>query len=102
MSSLMVGNCSQLFDLRSDPNELDNLVANPNYANILKKLTNLLVNQLYGGDETWVQGGQLVGLPNKEFVSGPNKGLSSQRGHHWPPPPQTNMSQIEWFSESKQ
>ena len=97
-----VGNYSQLFDIQNDPNELDNLVGNPNYTNTLKKLTNLLISQLYGGDETWVQDGQLVGLPDKEFISGPNKGLSSQRGHHWPPPPQTNMPQIEWFSENKE
>ncbi|HCK13012.1 TPA: arylsulfatase [Candidatus Poribacteria bacterium] len=96
-----VGNCSQLFDLQGDPNELDNLVADPKYAIVLEKLTNLLIGQLYGGDETWVQNGRLVGLPDKEFVSGPNRGLSSQRGHHWPPPPQTDMPQIEWFSESK-
>jgi choline-sulfatase len=96
-----VGNCRQLFDLENDPDELTNLAASPDYAEILAHLTGLLVGQLYGGDEAWIQDGQLAGLPNRSFVPGPNKGLSSQRGHHWPPPPRTDMPQIEWHVEAK-
>ena len=94
-----VGNYRQLFDLQNDPNELLNLVEAPEHAATLARLTTLLVSQLYDGDEAWAQGEQLVGLPNQSFVPGPNRGLSSQRGNHWPPPPRTDMPQIEWHSE---
>ncbi|MCZ6679520.1 MAG: sulfatase-like hydrolase/transferase, partial [Candidatus Poribacteria bacterium] len=96
-----VGNCRQLFDLESDPQELTDLSNSAEHADVLARLTDLLISQLYGGDEAWVQNGQLVGLPDRDFVPGPNRGLSSQRGAHWPPPPQTDMPQIEWFSERK-
>jgi arylsulfatase A-like enzyme len=96
-----VGNYQQLFDLETDPDELIDLSRSPDHAEILAQLTQLLIGQLYGGDEAWVQASQLVGLPDREFVPGPNKGLSSQRGHHWPPPPRTDMPQIEWHHEAK-
>jgi arylsulfatase len=92
-----VGNCCQLFDLDNDPNELTDLSDSPECNSVLKKLSNLLIGELYGGDEAWVKDGKLVGLPDRPFVPGPNRGLSSQRGEHWPPPPKTDMGQIEWF-----
>jgi arylsulfatase A-like enzyme len=91
-----VGNRRQLFDRRDDPHELNDVAASPAYAAALERLTRTLIGQLYGGDETWVRNGDLVGLPARHFVPGPNKGLSSQRGNHWPPPPKTNMRQIRW------
>ncbi len=96
-----VGNCSQLFDLKADPQESVDLSASPEHAEILERLTGLLKSQLYGGDEEWIKDDQLVGLPDREFVPGPNRGLTSQRGEHWPPPPKTNMPQIVWHSEGK-
>jgi hypothetical protein len=96
-----VGNCRQLFDLENDPCELNDLSAAPEHAGMLSRLMDLLISQLYGGDEAWVQNGQLIGLPDKHFIPGPNRGLSSQRGVHWPPPPRTDMPQIQWFSEGK-
>jgi arylsulfatase A-like enzyme len=96
-----VGNYSQLFDLETDPRELSDLATDPAHAETLARLTGILISQLYGDDEAWVQEGRLVGLPDREFVPGPNKGLSSQRGDHWPPPPKTNMPQIEWHAEGK-
>ena len=96
-----VGNYSQLFDLETDPHELSDLASDSAHADTLARLTNHLISQLYGGDEAWVQEGQLVGLPDQVFRSGPNKGLSSQRGNHWPPPPKTDMAQIEWQHEAK-
>jgi arylsulfatase A-like enzyme len=83
------GNCSQLFDLQEDPQELIDLSTSLEHADILARLTGHLITQLYGGDETWVQNGQLVGLPAQEFKPGPNRGLSGQRGSHWPPPSRT-------------
>ncbi|MCL4860596.1 MAG: sulfatase-like hydrolase/transferase [Caldilineaceae bacterium] len=93
------GNVRQLFDLETDPNELTDLAANPEQADTLARLTGILVGQLYGGDEGWVQQGELVGLPNRVFTPGPNRGLSSQRSSHWPPPPVTHMRQVEWYPE---
>ena len=96
-----VGNHRQLFDLQEDPNELVDLSTSANHAQIVHNLSEILISQLYGGDEAWLQDGQLVGRPNRPFTPGPNRGLSSQRGDHWPPPPATNMPQIEWHSEMR-
>ena len=93
-----VGNQRQLFDLDEDPNEKFDLSNDSIHHHQLNRLTDILVSQLYGTDLSWVVDGQLAGLPNQKFVSGPNKGLSSQRGDHFPPPPRTNMKQIQWFS----
>ena len=96
-----VGNYCQLFDLEIDPNELNDLNHSSEHQDIRAHLTNLLMNELYGGDKAWIQDGQLVGLPDRPFAPGPNRGLSSQRSNHWPPPPRTDMPQIEWFSEQE-
>ncbi len=96
-----VGNHRQLFDLQEDPCELTDLAAAPDHAETLDRLTGLLISQLYDGDLEWMQEGQLVGLPDRPFQPGPNRGLSGQRGDHWPPPPKTNMRQIEWYPEKK-
>ena len=85
----------------TDPAEITDLSGRPEHEALLEELTQLLAGQLYGGDEEWVRDGKLVGLPNREFRPGPNRGLSSQRGHHWPPPPKTDMQQIQWHSEDE-
>ena len=95
------GNRRQLFDLEADPQELRDLAGDSEAEPILRELTELLVGQLHGGDETWVADGKLAGRPGRAFRPGPNRGLSSQRGHHWPPPPKTDMVQIEWHSEDE-
>jgi arylsulfatase len=95
------GNCRQLFDLQTDPHELTDLASSPTHGEILERMTGRLIEHFYGGDEAWVQEGQLVGLPNRSFTPGPNRGLSSQRSSHWPPPPATHMPQIEWHPETK-
>ncbi len=93
------GNCRQLFDVDADPNELSDLAGDAAHAARLDEMTAILIGQLYGGDEAWASEGRLEGKPNREFRQGPNRGLSSQRGHHWPPPPKTDMQQIIWHSE---
>lgn len=95
------GNCRQLFDLEDDPAEIDDLSPFPDHREVLAELTELLIGQLHGGDEAWVDGGKLVGRPQRTFRPGPNRGLSSQRGHHWPPPPKTDMQQIQWHNEDE-
>ena len=97
-----VGNVKQLFDLENDPRELRNLAHDRQYTEVVSRLSDILISQLYGGDEDWVRDGQFVGLPDRDFSPGPNRGLSSQRGLHWPPPPVTNMPQIEWYAEDTQ
>ncbi|MCP5118995.1 MAG: sulfatase-like hydrolase/transferase, partial [bacterium] len=97
-----VGHWRQLFDTREDPSEVNDLSGAGAHAETLDRLTDLLIGELYGGDEQWVRDGRLVGLPDRTFVPGPNKGLSSQRGQHWPPPPKTDMRQIEWHAEAEE
>jgi len=94
-----VGNVRQLFDVEEDPRELTDLSGSAEHAGVLEELTAKLIAELYGGDEAWAENGRLVGRPNREFRPGPNRGLSSQRGHHWPPPPKTDMQQIQWHVE---
>lgn len=94
-----VGNRRQLFDLEDDPNELRDLSGSPAYQQVLIRLTELLIGQFYGGDDAWAEGGQLIGLPDRAFVPGPNKWLSGQRGDHFPPPPRAAMQQLQWLTE---
>jgi len=90
------GNCRQLFDLEADPQELTNLSPDPDHAETLERLTELLIGELYGGDEAWIENERLVGRPDRRFQPGTNRGLTSQRGQHWPPPPKSDMPQIQW------
>jgi arylsulfatase A-like enzyme len=87
-----VGNHTQLFDLQTDPRELNDLSASTDHAATKQKLTDQLIVELYGGDETWVQQGKLVGLPDETYEPKANRGLSGQRGSHWPVPPQTGQA----------
>ena len=89
-----VGNRVQLFDLESDPSELNDLAGSPDHAAIQAQLSERLVGELYGSDEAWVQDGQLVGLPDQQWAPGPNRSLSGQRGQHYPVPPQTDADKV--------
>jgi len=93
------GNHRQLFDMQDDPLELHDLAPRTEYKQHLARLTQLLVQQFHGVDEEWLDGDQLVGWPNRDYVPGPNRGMSSQRGQHFPVPPKTDMPQIEWHHE---
>lgn len=81
------GNVTQLFDMRNDPKELHDLSRSPEHQEIRERLTARLISELHSGDEEWVQDGKLVGLPALPYTPGPNRGLSGQRGLHWPLPP---------------
>ena len=94
------GNIRQLFDIESDPQELRDLSKVPEFGPVLSDLTGILIGELHGGDEAWARGDRLVGRPARQFRPGPNRGLTSQRGHHWPPPPKTNIRQILWHSDA--
>jgi arylsulfatase A-like enzyme len=82
-----VGNRLQLFDLERDPNELEDLAGSPIVTKVQERLTQHLITEFYGGDVAWVQAGVLVGLPDRQYTPRPDRGLSGQRGIHWPPPP---------------
>lgn len=90
-----VGNSFQLFDLETDPHELTDLSAHPDQADRMTQMVELLVSELYGSDETWLDDGELVGVPAREFEPTPRRGLVGQRGIHWPqPPPDPNPTPI--------
>ena len=81
------GNRRQLFDLCEDPCELTDLVELAEHGDKLQQLTELLLQESYGTDEKWVEQDQLVGL-SLPPAADPRRGLSLQRGSHWPIPPQ--------------
>ena len=81
-----MGNYTQLFDLAKDPHELHNIVSDPEYSAVLKKLKFFLIENLYGSDNKWLSNGELIGLPAENDVFKPNYDLHNQRGGHWPPP----------------
>ncbi|NMA67592.1 MAG: sulfatase-like hydrolase/transferase [Clostridiaceae bacterium] len=62
-----VGNIMQLFDLSKDPDELVDRANDPEYAEQKEKLTQLLIENLYGEDINFVRDGKLVGLPPKKY-----------------------------------
>ena len=84
---LPVGNHVQLFDMENDPHELTNLADSPDHQVVRRKLEEILVSEMYGIDDTWLDGDTLVGLPDKSFEARTDRGLSGNRGLHWPPPP---------------
>ena len=74
------GNCIQLFDLQNDPDEMQNLADDSTHASVREQLLHKLMEELYGEDLNWVKDGKLVGLPDKEYIPGPDRGLNNQRG----------------------
>jgi len=83
------GNRKQLFDLEVDPHELKDLIDSNSHAEIRQSLETKLISELYGTDTQWLDDGELVGLPALTDPSPPDRGLSLQRGSHWPVPPQS-------------
>lgn len=75
-----VGNISQLFDIDNDPRETQDLSPDPRRAPDLASLKALLIENLMGSDLEWIENGELVGLPDREFNPGPIQGLMGQRG----------------------
>lgn len=89
-----IGNRTQLFDLDEDPKEMNDLAGQSSHTKVEKRLKDLLAAELYGGDEAWIESGEWIGLPDREVVPGPDRGLSGQRGSHWPVPPQTGLGGV--------
>jgi len=77
------GNHFQLFDLVEDPQECRDLSGNPLQKEILSRLQAALIREFYDDDESWLQNGQLAGLPAKP--GGPSTSLNygGQRGYRF-------------------
>jgi hypothetical protein len=53
----------------------------PESGALLAELKSRLLGELWGSDlEKWVENGELVGEPDRTFVSNPNRTLLGQRG----------------------
>jgi arylsulfatase A-like enzyme len=87
------GNVVQLFDLVRDPKELVDCAAHADYQTIRQQLESILVSQLYGDDLNWVHQGKLQGFaaPTAPFKA--DRGMSGQRGLHFPTPPLDPLGQ---------
>ncbi|MCG8507868.1 MAG: sulfatase-like hydrolase/transferase [Rhodospirillales bacterium] len=94
------GNHCQLFDLESDPNELKDLAGDPDHAEQVGKMKELLISELYGSDLEWIADGVLTGLPSRPYRHAPNRGLGLMRGHQWPVPPVNPKGLMVFFPES--
>ncbi len=81
------GNRLQLFDMEDDPEELVDLHSSEEHRSDRERLEALLVGELYGSDLEFIKDGQLAGVADMVYEEGPNRGLTTQRGAHWPLPP---------------
>lgn len=88
------GNVVQLFDIAEDPAELRDLSAVPAKAVLRAKLEAALVAELYGDDLALVRDGKLAGMPDAADDAKPNRGLSGQRGVHFPPLAPTDPAKV--------
>lgn len=81
------GNFLQLFDRDADPQETKNLAGQPETVDVQMLLTQALIAELYGEDLNWIVDGALVGFDAPPLPDPQNRGLSGQRGLHFPEPP---------------
>jgi hypothetical protein len=93
------GNHVQLFDLEDDPDELRNRADDPDYAAVRARLIETLVDQLYGADleQGWFRDGKLVGFEAPPYREHPDRGLTGQRGLHYPQPPEVGQDVMVGF-----
>ena len=86
------GNRVLLFDMSRDSKELYDLSSDPKYTKVKEELLEILIENIYGDDLTWLTDGALTGIPEpaEDFFI-PKPGLDMQRGTHWPPPPYKMM-----------
>ena len=80
------GNRFLMFDRSADPDETRDLSGDPAHAAELKRLSEVLAGELYGADLAMVEDGRLVGCAAEPVEARPNRGLSGQRGLHYPEP----------------
>ena len=85
-------NSCQLFDMRQDPEECHDLAEDPTHAAVKQELEAILVRELERTQSVWLKDGRLVGAPEAPPTTYTNRGLSGQRGLHFPPPPIKDVS----------
>lgn len=95
-----VGNHYQLFDLDADPTEMNDLASDVSYQKTIETMQAQLHSELYGSDEKWIDGDNIVGEPSRTFHPGPNRGLSLTRGNQWPVPPINTKGDMVFFPEA--
>lgn len=88
------GSIFQLFDLERDPHEMTNVVDDTAYRSVVGHLKARLRNELYGEDLLAVSGEEFKGIVVPAAKAEPNRGLSGQRGLHFPPPPLQDPSVV--------
>ena len=88
------GNFFQLFDIAEDPSELRDRAADAAFRPVFDRLKAVLLAELYGSDSEFVKDGKLVGTPDAPDERKPNRGLSGQRGVHFPPLAPTDPSKV--------
>ena len=88
------GNHMHLFDLKNDPNECRNLVDDGTYDDKRRHLEQTLISQLYGVDLDWIRDGKLIGFDAPALPRLDNRGLSGQRGLHYPTPPYDSKGRV--------
>jgi arylsulfatase A-like enzyme len=95
------GNRVQLFDLEDDPCELNDLASQDDHATTRRRLEAALADELYGIDreQGWVRGDALLGFEVPPYQARPDRGLSGQRGLHYPEPPEEAKGQSVGFPQ---
>lgn len=88
------GSRFQLFDLRDDPRETVDLAGSSEHAEIEESLAAALRAELYGQDLDAIVDDRFVGIDVPTSAVPPNRGLSGQRGLHFPPPPLQDPSVV--------
>jgi arylsulfatase A-like enzyme len=88
------GNREQLFDLDADTDECNDLAAAPGYRDTLETMRQLMIGELHGSDLQWLQAERLHGTSEPATVAGPDRGLSGQRGLHFPPLESTDPAAV--------
>lgn len=93
------GNVIHLFDLGVDPQERQNVAADPAYAEVLARLSAAMCEAAWGPDVTegWVRDGKLVGFDPGPYVPRPDRSWGGQRGVHFPAPPHLAQDQMVGF-----
>ena len=88
------GNHLQLFDMSADREERHDLADDPAHAATRERLTDELLDRLYGIDLEWVRDGRLVGFEPPPFEARADRGLNGQRGLHYPEPPRGDPTRV--------
>lgn len=88
------GNRLQLFDRRADPRDTTNLAGRSETAEVETRLTRALISELYGDDLNWIAEDRLAGFDAPPLPKPGNRGLSGQRGLHFPEPPKDDPDKI--------